>query len=139
MMILLTIHSITRWLVTLVAIVLIVRLSIGLIQKRPFDQSASRLTSTFAGLMDVQMLLGVLFLLVSGFGGTGFPVYRWEHAITMFLAVIAAHLPAVWKKATDDVRTRHTLLAVVLSLLLVFLGIVPIGGWTRWWHITGWF
>lgn len=139
MTILLTIHSINRWLVTLVAIALIVRLTIGWIQKRPFDKNASGLTSAFAGLMDVQMLLGVLFFLISGFGGMGFPVYRWEHVVIMSLAVIAAHLPAVWKKAADDVRTRHTLLAMVVSLLLVFIGIAPLGGWTRWWHITGLF
>jgi hypothetical protein len=139
MTIVLTIHSLIRWIIMLVALALIVRLSIGLVKKQPFDKIAAGLTSAFAGLMDTQMLLGGLFFLVSGFGGTGFPTYRWEHAISMLLAIVTAHLPRVWKKAEDGVRTRHTLLAVVISLLLVFLGIVPIGGWTRWWHITGLF
>ena len=139
MTILLTIHSITRWLVTLTAIVLLARLVIGLLRKQPFDKSASALTGAFGGLMDTQLLLGVLFFVLDGFGKTGFPVYRWEHTVTMLLAVFVAHLPAVWKNKSDAVRTRNTLIAVTVSLLLIFAGVSPLGGWVRWWHITGWF
>lgn len=139
MTVLLTIHSLVRWLATLVAIALVVRLVLGLVKKQPFDQTASALTGAFGGLMDTQMLLGLLFFVLDGLGQTGFPAYRWEHAVTMFLAVIVAHLPAIWKKQTDAVRTRNTLIAVAASLLLVFVGIRPIGGWSRWWHVIGLF
>ena len=139
MTILLTIHSITRWLVTLTAIALLARLVIGLIRKQPFDKSASALTGAFGGLIDTQMLLGVLFLVLDGLGKTGFPPYRWEHATIMLLAVAMAHMPAMWKNKNDAVRTRNTLIAVGISLLLIFIGVIPLGGWTRWWHITGWF
>ena len=139
MSILLIIHSITRWLVTLTAIALATRLTVGLIKKSPFDKVTSALAVAFGGLMDTQLLLGLLFFILDGLGKTGFPPYRWEHAVTMLLAVIAAHLPAMWKKQTDAVRTRNTLIAVLVSLLLVFAGIRPLGGWGRWWHITGLF
>jgi len=139
MTVLLTIHSITRWLATLAALALVVRLILGLIKKQPFDQTASALTAAFGGLMDTQLLLGLLLFVLDGLGKTGFPPYRWEHAVTMFLAVIVAHLPSIWKKQTDAVRTRNTLIAVVVSLLLVFAGIHPLGGWTRWWHVAGLF
>lgn len=139
MTILLTIHSITRWLVTLTAIALLARLVIGLLRKQPFDKSASALLGAFGGLMDTQLLLGVLFFVLDGFGKTGFPAYRWEHSVTMLLAVMVAHLPAMWKNKSDAVRTRNTLIAVTASLLLVFAGLSPLGGWVRWWHITGWF
>jgi len=141
MLILLTIHSIVRWAITLVAIALIVRLGLGLAKKLPFDKTARGLTAGFAGLMDAQMLLGVLYLLASGFGmvsnaTSGFPRYRWEHALAMTLAVVVSHLPARWKTAPDDVRTRNTLIAVVVALVIIFIGIAPLGGWTRWWNIT---
>jgi hypothetical protein len=139
MTILLTIHSITRWLVTLTAIALLVRLIIGLIKKQGFDKSASALTGAFGGLMDTQMLLGVLFFILDGLAKTGFPPYRWEHAVTMLMAVIAAHAPSMWKNKDDAIRTRNTLIAGSISLLLVFAGIGPLGGWVRWWHVTGWF
>jgi hypothetical protein len=139
MTVLLTIHSVVRWLATLVAIALVVRLVLGLVKKQPFDKTATALTGAFGGLMDTQMLLGILFFVLDGLGKTGFPPYRWEHAVTMFLAVIFAHLPAMWKKQTDAIRTRNTLIAVGISLLLVFIGIGPLGGWMRWWHVTGLF
>ena len=139
MTILLSLHSINRWLVTLAAIALIVRLVIGLVKKQPFDKSATSLTSAFTGLMDVQMLLGLLYFVLDGLAKTGFPFYRWEHVVIMFLAVVVAHLTAMWKKKDDAVRTRNTLITIAVSLVLVFIGIAPIGGWTRWWHITGLF
>jgi hypothetical protein len=139
MSVLLTIHSIARWLATLVATALVIRLVIGLVKKQPFDKTANALTGAFGGLMDTQMLLGILFLVLDGLGKTGFPPYRWEHAVIMFMAVIAAHLPSMWKKKDDSIRTRNTLIAVAISLLLVFIGIGPLGGWTRWWHVTGLF
>jgi hypothetical protein len=139
MSILLTIHSINRWLITLAALALIIRLILGLNRKLPFDKSATALTSAFSGLMDLQMLLGILFLVLDGLAKTGFPLYRWEHAIIMIMAVMVAHLPAIWKNKADAVRTRNTLIAVSVSLLIVFIGILPLGGWIRWWHITGLF
>jgi len=139
MSILLTIHSINRWLVTLVALALLIRLIIGLIRKLPFDRSASALTGAFGGLIDLQMLLGVLFFVLDGFAKTGFPPYRWEHAGIMVMAVIAAHMPARFKNIEAAARTRNALIAVSVSLLLIFIGIVPLGGWMRWWHITGLF
>ncbi|MCX6078636.1 MAG: hypothetical protein NTW32_03800 [Chloroflexi bacterium] len=139
MLILLTIHSIVRWLVTLVALALIIRLIIGLVKKQPFDKSAAGLTSAFGGLMDTQLLLGLLFLVQDGLSKSGFPSYRMEHAFAMILAVIVAHLPAMWKNKDDSLRTRNTLIIVIISLLLVFIGISPLGGWGRWWHIIGLF
>lgn len=139
MTILLTLHSINRWLVTLAALALIVRLIIGLVNKQSFDKTASTLTTVFTGLMDVQMLLGLLYFVLDGFAKIGFPPYRWEHLVIMFLAVAAAHQTARWKKNDDITRTRNTLLTVAVSLLLIFIGVGPLGGWTRWWHITGLF
>lgn len=136
MTILLTIHSIVRWAIVLVAIALIVRLVIGLIGKRPFDKTARILTTAFTGLMDTQLLLGLLYLLIIGFSTASWPRYRLEHAGMMIIAVIIAHLPAMWKKASDQKRTRNVLIAVIVSLIFIAIGISPIGGWVRWWHIT---
>lgn len=136
MTILLTIHSLVRWAIVLVAIALIVRLILGLVQKRAFDKSARGLLAAFSGLMDAQMLLGLILLLIDGFGKLGFPRYRLEHTGMMVLAVIIAHLPAAWKKLPDQARTRNTLIAVIVSLIFIAIGISPLGGWVRWWNIS---
>ncbi len=139
MSLLLIIHSITRWLATLVILALLIRLIIGLIRNQPWDKSATIFTSAMGGLLDTQLLLGLLLFVLDGLGKTGFPAFRWEHATTMLLAVILAHLPAMWKKQIDSVRTRNTLIVVFLVLLLIFVGVQPLGGWARWWHVTGLF
>ena len=127
MTILLIIHSLLRWIIVLVAAALIARLAVGLVKKQAFDKTARTLTSVFSGLMDTQMLLGILLFVIDGLTGAGFPAYRWAHAVTMVVAVIAAHLPSAWKKAEDNVRTRNTLIAVAASLLIVLVGIVILG------------
>ena len=126
MTILLTIHSLVRWIIVLVAVALIARLAVGLLKKQAFDKTARVLTTAFSGLMDTQMLLGILLFVIDGLTGSGFPAYRWAHALTMVVAVVAAHLPSSWKKAEDGVRTRNTLIAVAASLLIVLIGIIII-------------
>lgn len=135
MLIILTIHSIVRWFVVLAAIALIVRLVLGLTRKMPFDKSARILQAAFAGLVDVQVLLGILYLLVDSNNFTSFPRIRLEHGFMMILAMIAAHLPARWKKASDQIRTRNTLIAVIVALVIIFFGVARLGI-GRWSHIT---
>jgi hypothetical protein len=136
---LLTIHSLVRWLIVLLALTAIVKLALGWRKGQAFDKMAAGLVSGYTGLLDLQLLLGLMYFLLTGFGGLGFPAYRWEHFITMTVAIVIAHLSAIWKKADDQTRYRNTLLVVLLSLLIIFVGIIPIGGWARWWHITGLF
>jgi hypothetical protein len=139
MTVLLTIHSIVRWTIVLVAVIAIVKFAMGWLQKQSFDKMSNGLSSGFNGLMDLQATLGVLYFLLTGFGGVGFPAFRIEHAVTMIIAVAVAHSSAMWKKKDDTTHYRNTLFTIVLSLLIIFVGIVPLGGWTRWWHITGLF
>jgi hypothetical protein len=123
MLFLLTLHSIVRWLVILVAVAAIIKLAIGLAQKQDTDKMTGGLISAFGGLMDTQLLLGLLFFVWNGLAGAGFPRERWEHFTIMFLAVIVAHLPAMWKKADPQKRQRNTLAAIIGSLVLVVLGV----------------
>jgi hypothetical protein len=139
MTLLLTIHSIVRWLIVIVAVALVVKFSIGWLKKQPFDNVAQRLLSAFSGLLDTQLLLGLIYFTWSGMAGVGFPRQRWEHFFLMVIAVVVGHLPAMWKKKDDVTRYRNSLLAVLVALLIIFLAIAPIGGWARWWHITGLF
>lgn len=138
MLILLTLHSILRWVVVLVAVALLIRLAMGILQKRPFDKMTAGLTSAFAGTLDLQATLGLLYFLLDGFATNNFNRLRWEHAVMLTLAVIAAHLPAAWKKQPDPIRTRNTLIAVVVALAFIVVGVSRLG-WMRWLHITGLF
>ncbi len=138
MTILLTIHSILRWVILLVALAIIIKFALGLIQKRPYDKAARGLASAFGGLMDAQLLLGTAFFVWSGLaiqGGFGLR-HRWEHLAVMLAAVLVAHLPSMWKNRDDQTRYRNGLFAILVSILLVVAGVFALPG-NRWLTISG--
>ncbi len=138
MTLLLTLHSILRWVIVLAALALIIKFALGLINKQPYDKAARGLTSAFSGLMDTQLLLGTVFFAWSGLAiQGGFALrHRWEHLAVMLVAVIVAHLPAMWKQRDNQTRYRNGLIAVLVSILLVVAGVFALPG-NRWLTISG--
>lgn len=132
MNILLMMHSILRWIILLVAAVAVVKFALGWLQGGEFKGMDRGLASGFSGLMDLQVTLGLIFLLWSGIAGAGFPAFRIEHGVTMLLAALVGHLPMRWKNADAKRRFRNTLFAVIGSILLVIVGIALLpGGMSR--------
>lgn len=123
--IVLMIHSLLRWLILIVALVVIVKHAIGLVQNHPYDRLSGVLMSVFSGMMDLQVLLGIIFIT------TGLFIYRIEHALVMILAAVVAHLSAAWKKKDDRVRYRNNLLAVIAAVILIVIGVSVLPG-NRW-------
>lgn len=119
-------HSLLRWLILMVALLAIVKHVIGLAQNQPYDKLSRVLMAIFGGTMDLQMLLGIIAI-TTGLS----PMYRIEHAVTMILAVVVAHLPAAWKKKDDRVRYRNGLLVLISVIVLIVLGIAVLPG-NRW-------
>jgi hypothetical protein len=122
----LMIHSLLRWLILVVALAAIAKQVIGLVQNQPYDRFSQLLMSIFSGMMDLQALLGIIFI-TTGLS----PAYRIEHAVTMILAVVVAHLPAAWKKKDDHVRYRNNLLALISVIILIVVGTLVLPG-NRW-------
>ena len=117
-------HSGLRWLVLLVAVISIVAFLLTWLRQSRDSPADRKLMAAFTGILDLQTLLGIILLLWSGLGaGTGFPRYRLEHAFTMLLAVVLAHLSAKWKNASAALRARNYLFIVLGCLLLVYLGV----------------
>lgn len=120
-------HSGIRWLVILVTLIALVKLVIGLVQKQPYDALTQRLMLAFSGMMSVQWLIGLILFFVLGAFDVG---YRWEHTVTMTLAVAASHLHRRWKNAPDAIRYRNSLIIVIVVLALVFIGVARLPqGW----------
>ncbi|NWF64935.1 MAG: hypothetical protein HXY38_11585 [Chloroflexi bacterium] len=131
MELLLIIHSHTRWLILLVAVIAIVKFAIGWLRGGVFKGMDRGLAAGFSGLMDLQVTIGLIFLIWSSLVGVLFTPNRIEHLTTMLIAAVVAHLPARWKNSPDNVRFRNALFCVVGSLALVFVGVVRLrGGWT---------
>jgi hypothetical protein len=134
----LTLHSILRWVTIIVAIAMLIKFAIGWLGKKPYDDTASRLTSAYKILMDVQLLLGAFYLVLSGLLGFGFPSYRITHLVIMVVAVVLAHLVTLWKDKTDGVRYRNGFFMLLASVLVVLIGVSLLPG-GRWFHISGLF
>ncbi|MBK8431599.1 MAG: hypothetical protein IPL28_10060 [Chloroflexi bacterium] len=129
----LEIHSIIRWVIVIVGVLAIIKFAIGWAQKSKFTGADRGLSSAFTGLMDLQLLLGLIIIFWGGLvDGLGFPRVRLEHGFAMIIAVVVAHLSARWRKSGDTLRFRNTFLTILISLLIIFAGVAALpGGWTR--------
>ncbi len=132
MSILLMIHSIVRWLIVIVAFVAIIKFAVGAFTGGAFKPMDRGLSSGFSGLMDLQVLLGLIYFVWSGIATSAWPSYRFEHMAVMMVAAVVAHLPARWKNASDKMRFRNALFAVLFALFFVYVGVSRLpGGWAR--------
>lgn len=122
---LITIHGEVRWLVVLAAVVVIIKFLIGWLGKRNYASVDRTLLTVLTILLDINVLLGLVILL---FGG-GFTGPRLEHATTMILAAIAAHMTAIWRKSSDSsLKYRNQLFMVLLAVVLVIFGVIRLRG-----------
>lgn len=128
MSMLMRVHGDIRWLVAIVAAAVVIKFLIGWLGKKQYAPLDKTLLTVYTILMDINVLLGLILLFFAG----GFSGARLEHATTMILAAIAAHMTAVWRKSTDSsTKYRNQLLMVALSLLLVVMGVIRLrGGFT---------
>ncbi len=126
----LTLHSWVRWLIVAVAVIAIAKFAVGWLRRAAPQAMDRGLMSGFSGLVDLQALLGITYLLGSGLAGAGFPGYRIEHAITMVVAVVVAHVPARWRKSEEPAALRNNLLDIAAVLLIIVVGIALLPqGW----------
>ncbi len=116
-------HSGLRYLVLLAAVLAILYLAFGWLTRRPFDAPARILTASFTGLLDLQVVFGILLLFFRPF----YPALT-GHVMMMVFAAIAAHGLGVAGKKQTDPHKRYgiTLAGVVLALALIVGGILAI-------------
>jgi hypothetical protein len=122
MELLLTIHSAVRWAIVVIAVIAII-FALGLGLNSTLKGMDRGLASGFSGLMDLQVLIGLIYFVWNGIAVTGFPTYRILHMIIMILAAVVGHLPSRFKSLPDKPRFQYSLFAVIGSLALVLVGI----------------
>ncbi|HFE67220.1 MAG TPA: hypothetical protein ENJ93_08150 [Chloroflexi bacterium] len=127
MEILTTIHGEFRWLVLLAALVAIIKFAIGLIKKQDYTPTDGKIMLAYTILLDIQLLMGLTLLI---FGGE-FDRLHLEHATTMIIAIVVAHLNIIWRKSDDSGKIfRNNLIVVLISLALILMGVIRFrGGW----------
>jgi vacuolar-type H+-ATPase subunit I/STV1 len=119
---LLSIHSYLRYLVLLVGVIAVAWFAFGLATKRPVDKTVRILGSSFAGLLDTQILIGIIGVAM----GRYYPALI-GHIVMMVLAAGLAHALLVKNRKSANPGYVLPLIAVGGALLLVVGGIFAIG------------
>jgi hypothetical protein len=117
-------HSGWRYLILLGGIAMLGYALYGQLTGKPYDKRMRILGSAYAGLMHMQILLGVAMI----FAGT-FDPKAGLHIITMGFAAACAQIPvSVMRRRPEAERTfgPHAVFGA-LSIVLVVLGIVSLG------------
>ncbi len=130
--ILLYTHSGFRWLIVIAAIAALAIFGYGWLAKKTFPKLGRILPAAYSGLLDMQVLIGLIFMVWTGFTGAGFPLYRIEHMIVLIFAAVVAHLPSRWMKAEKENLYLNIFLAILASLVLIYVGVALLpDGWNR--------
>ncbi len=118
-----TLHSHTRYLVLLVGALTVLYALFGLVTRRRFDTFGGVLLRIFAGVIDLQVLLGVLTLITRHF----FPALI-GHLTMMIAAAAVAHLAAIRLKRSPEMERSYGMLlaAGLIPLALIVAGILAI-------------
>jgi hypothetical protein len=122
------IHSIWRWVVVLVALAALVKWGLGWLQRKKPDLLDRRLLLILTSVLDVQLMLGIIVLALQASAG-GIQRQALEHAVVMVIAVVIAHLSAMWRKRDDTAVLRNNFLVVLVVAVLIFVGVMRVGGW----------
>lgn len=119
-----TIHSYVRYLVLLAGVGAIITAIMGWGAAGLPPRAERALSSAFVGLLDLQVVLGVLILL------TGFPFYGalTGHLFMMLLAAAAAHGASVTARRREPAQSGSPIRTIgfLLAMLLIVGGIMAI-------------
>jgi hypothetical protein len=117
-------HSGVRFLVLLAALVALVVLLAGWAGGKPWTKGARIATAAFTGLLDLQVLLGIILVTT----GVYYPRLIGHITLMLLAAVLAHGMTVAARRAADDRRKYGlALTGVVLALVLMVGGIMAIG------------
>jgi hypothetical protein len=74
-------HSLVRWVIEIISAVALIWFLLVWLRGLRNERLDRSLMAAFSGALDVQVLLGIIYILGSGLSGVGFPLYRIEHAL----------------------------------------------------------
>jgi uncharacterized membrane protein YphA (DoxX/SURF4 family) len=121
---LLAIHSFVRWLILSLALFGTARSFVSMLSvSARFTRLDVGVSRAYAGLLDLQLLLGVLLVLGAVTLQDTLP---WIHPIIMIPAVVVAHLGRRFAAQPDRKRHQRQLAIYLGSLALIVIGLAVI-------------
>jgi hypothetical protein len=131
----LALHNVLRWVVVLLAVVVLVRAYRGWLGKRDWQPADRKFSSFFAISMDVQFLVGIILyvflspltrLMLQGqmsqvMGNDQFRFFGVEHIFFMILGLVFAHLGTLLPRRAEQSLNKHRQAALWFSLAALTL------------------
>ena len=134
----LTIHSLVRWVVVIAGIAAVIMAYAGWFGNRRWTSSTVRLNMLFTTFLDLNVLLGFfLYFILSpltrgalqnmgdAMKDSNVRFFTVEHLLIMLVAVVVAHIGSSRaKKAADDKgKFKQAAIFFTIAMILIFLGI----------------
>ncbi len=122
MIVLFQAHSGVRYLVFLAGLLALVVFGLGMAQKAPFTKRARIIGAVFAGLMDLQILIGVILLAMGLYTPKAI-----GHIVMMVAATTVTHATFARNRKQPTPGYTLPLIGVVVALVLIIGGIFALG------------
>ena len=124
------VHGELRWLFLLAALAGVIRSAVALARGSEFGRVDRIIRAAYNGLLDLQALygFGLMIYLVAKFGVAPLWPRRVLHPIVMLIAVIMAHAARAFGRADDQSQLRAQLVGYLVSLVIVFGGVLIVQG-----------
>lgn len=118
-----TLHSHSRNLVFLTAVIAIVLALVAWLRTKPVNKSLRLSACIYSIVATVQLLIGIVLLVLrwNDFGD-GLR-HRLEHAFLMLVAVGLTHMVGRFASAPVPIGARNTFFTLTASLLIILLGV----------------
>lgn len=132
-------HSLTRWIVLVLAVIALFRAYRGWLGKQPWTEMDRKIGVFFGAGMDTQLLLGGILYFLGNWGVKAFAMaeqvaadqrmatlfFAVEHTFAMLVAVVLVHVGSVMSRKAPDDASKHQRAALwfTAALLLVMVAI----------------
>lgn len=116
-------HSGTRYLVLLAGVLTVLYALVGIVARRPVDRGGLALLRIFGGLLDLQIVLGIITLITRTYFAA-----LIGHIIMMVAAAAVLHMGAVRLKKLPEAQRRPGMLLVfaLIPVALIVGGILAL-------------
>jgi len=132
-LLILTLHNITRWIFLVLGIVVLVRSFSGWLKKSEYQNRDKKLSSIFAGVLDLQILLGIILYFTKGWAGVlmnaagdvmktaSLRFFALEHWLMMIIAAALVHMASAKVKKNTDSQKKYRLTAIWFGIALIIV------------------
>lgn len=123
-------HSLVRWAIILVGIIVLLRYAYGWLNARvTFGNLDRQLVVGYAVVLTVQFVLGLVSLIVLLIIGGFRPGPNLEHAFYGLIITALAHLtPRRWSDAGDRTRFRNVFFVALITIALALFSVWRLRG-----------